>query len=139
MLRSRCVLIGYGIPENSEMQPDIEIYLKECTPEQAGKWLAQVFEQCTEWQPLGQVLRCRCDGIRVAWYGRVAGSWSSLLFDSSRTPWANDLECAQAAYAALGVEVRCAPGGWQEEQGENGADDWLRVDADGVSQVVWRI
>lgn len=120
------------------MQPDIEIYLKDCTREQAWQWLSGVFGQCTEWQQRGQLHRCWCDDIEVTWYNKAVGSWHSLLFDSPATPWADDLECARAAHAALAVEVRCAPGSWQEEQGEEGADDWLRVNADGVSQLVWR-
>lgn len=120
------------------MQPDIEIYLKDCTREQAWQWLSGVFGQCTEWQQRGQLHRCWCDDIEVTWYNKAVGSWHSLLFDSPATPWGSDLECAQAACAALGIEVRCAPGGWQEEQGEQGADDWLKVNAQGVSHIVWR-
>lgn len=120
------------------MQPDIEIYLKDCTREQVQQWLAQVFTECGDWQVRGQVHRCRCDGIALLWYQKAVGSWHSLLFDSASTPWATDLECAQAAHAALGVEVRCAPSGWQEEQGEQVADDWLKVNTEGVTQFVWR-
>lgn len=120
------------------MQTDIEIYLKDCTREQVQQWLAQVFTECGDWQVRGQVHRCRCDGIALLWYQKAVGSWHSLLFDSASTPWATDLECAQAAHAALGVEVRCAPSGWQEEQGEQVADDWLKVDANGTTPIVWR-
>ncbi|NQD95549.1 hypothetical protein HP532_23100, partial [Pseudomonas sp. CrR25] len=43
-----------------------------------------------------------------------------------------------AAFAALGVEVRCAPGGWQEEESDEQADRWLRISADGVEEITWR-
>lgn len=120
------------------MQPDIEIYLKDCTHEEAWQWLGQVFNECSPWQLRGKTYRCSCDGIQVTWYTKAVGSWHSLLFDSPATPWKNDLECAQAANVALDVEVRCAPGGWEEEQGEQVADDWLKVTSEGVSPFVWR-
>lgn len=120
------------------MQPDIEIYLKDSSHEQVHQWLCGLFQQCSDWQAKGRLYRCMCDDIPVVWYNRAVGSWHSLLFDSAQTPWATDLDCAQAAHLALGVEVRCAPGGWQEVHGEAVADDWLQVNAQGVSQIVWR-
>ena len=49
-----------------------------------------------------------------------------------------DLACARAAHAALGVQVRCAPGSWDENQGEEDADRWIRIDSDGESEIIWR-
>ena len=120
------------------MQPDIEIYCKEASLVQLHAWLKSVFEACTEWEKIGQTQRCYCDAVPVILFERAVGSWHCLLFDSPLAPWATDLECAEAACAALGVEVRCAPGGWQEEQGEAVADDWLSVTGEGVKQITWR-
>ena len=42
------------------------------------------------------------------------------------------------AYAALGVQVRCAPGTWVEDESDEEADRWIKVDADGETEIVWR-
>ncbi len=67
------------------------------------------------------------------------GKWHSLLLESDNTPWHDDLECAQAAAVQLKINVRCAPGSWQEADGETDADRWLQVNADGtVETITWR-
>jgi len=45
---------------------------------------------------------------------------------------------SRAAFAALNVEVRCAPGTWVEEEGEESADTWIRISADGEEQITWK-
>lgn len=119
-------------------QPDIEIYLKDVELPAVSAWLEQALGPCTPWQTRGQTSRCIAGGIPVTWLPKAVGRWSSLLLESDRTPWADDLACAQAAFAALGVQVRCAPGSWSEEQGEEDADRWLKVTAEGVSEIQWR-
>ena len=42
------------------------------------------------------------------------------------------------AFAALNVEVRCAPGTWVEEEGEESADRWMRISADGEEEITWK-
>ena len=74
----------------------------------------------------------------MTWLPKAVGKWHSLLLESDRTPWVDDLACARAACAALAVEVRCAPGSWSEAQGEEDADRWLKVTAEGVSEITWR-
>lgn len=120
------------------MQPDIEVYLKDCTPKVFHEWLSQVFDCCEEWTARGQMQICRCDGIAVSWYSKAVGAWHSVVFDSPDTPWVADLDCARAIQEALGIEVRCAPGSWSEAQGEDAADEWLKVDSQGVSSIIWR-
>lgn len=120
------------------MQPDIEIYLKDASPEAVHKWLQEVFTRCSEWQKQGSVVSCQCDGFRVSWYQKAFGSWHSLLFSSANTPWPDDLACARTAFSALNVEIRCAPGGWQEADGEQDADRWIKVSAQGVQEFLWR-
>ena len=44
----------------------------------------------------------------------------------------------QAAFKALNVEVRCAPGTWEEEQGEADADRWIRISEDGQEEITWK-
>ncbi|AEO76354.1 MULTISPECIES: hypothetical protein [Pseudomonas] len=123
-------------------QPDIEIYLKDAEHAAVAAWLEQALGPCGPWQERGQTLKCTARGehgaVRVTWLPKAVGKWHSLFLESDSTPWDDDLACARAAHAALGVEIRCAPGGWEENQGEEDADRWLRVDAGGVEEITWR-
>lgn len=117
-------------------QPDIEIYLKDTDRAAVSAWLSKALNDACVWQHQGRVSRCQCAGIPVLWFERAVGAWHSLLLDSAHTPWADDLQCAQAAAAHLNVTVRCAPGGWHEADGEADADRWLQVNADGQSETI---
>ena len=101
-------------------------------------WLAEALGPCTEWQQKGQTFKCKAGNIPVTWLPKAVGKWNSLYLESDQTPWADDVACARAAHAALGVEVRCAPGGWVEEDGEEDADRWIRISADGEEEITWR-
>lgn len=119
-------------------QPDIEIYLKDTDRAAISQWLTEVLDAPCAWQQQGRVSRCQCADIPVTWFERAVGSWHSLLLESAHTPWADDLQCAQAAAAHLKINVRCAPGGWQEADGEEDADRWLEVSADAsVDTITW--
>jgi len=119
-------------------QPDIEIYLKDADHTAIGEWLNSALGSCTPWQQKGQTYKCTAGDVPVTWLPKAVGKWNSLYLESDSTPWADDLACAQAAYAALNVEVRCAPGGWQEEESDEQADRWMRISADGVEEITWR-
>lgn len=119
-------------------QPDIEIYLKDTDQQAVGHWLESRLGPCSPWQARGQTFQCRAGDIPVIWLPKAVGAWHSLLLESDATPWADDLACAREAWQALGVEIRCAPGGWQEEQGEEDADRWISVGAQGEREIVWR-
>lgn len=120
------------------MQPDVEIYIKDASPEAIQDWLASRFS-CTAWQQRGSLLLSQCDGLPVVLYKQAVGKWHSLLFESAHTPWATDLDCAQEVSAALQVAVRCSVGGWQEVQGEADADCWLEVKEGQVSEIRWAV
>lgn len=119
-------------------QPDIEIYLRDAEHPAIATWLSAAIGPCSPWQQKGQTYKCMAGKIPVTWLPKAVGKWHSLLLESADTPWADDLECARAACAALGVEVRCAPGGWSEEESPEEADRWLRVSSDGVETITWR-
>ncbi len=119
-------------------QPDIEIYLKDADQAAITAWLGQALGPCSDWQQRGQTFKCQAAGIPVTFLPKAVGKWHSLLLESNATPWADDLACARAAFAALSVEVRCSIGGWDEEQGEEDADRWLKVNADGEQEFIWR-
>ncbi|TWR90004.1 hypothetical protein FJD38_10830 [Pseudomonas saxonica] len=121
-------------------QPDIEIYLKEAKSghEHVVEWLSKALGPCTPWVKKGQVWKCTAGGIPVTWMPNAVGKWNSLYLDSDQTPWDDDIACAQAAFKALNVEVRCAPGTWEEEQGEADADRWIRISEDGQEEITWK-
>lgn len=119
-------------------QPDIEIYLRDASQQAVGEWLAQAIGSCSAWQQKGQTFKCSAAGIPVTWLPKAVGKWHCLLLESDATPWDDDLACARAAYQALGVEIRCAPGGWQEEEAVEEADRWIRISNDGEEEIVWR-
>jgi hypothetical protein len=118
-------------------QPDIEIYLRDADHRAIADWLSQAIGPCSAWQSKGQTFKCKAGDIPVTWVPNAAGKWHSLYLESDATPWEDDLSCARAAHAALGVEIRCATGGWQE--GDEVEDDrWIRIAEDGENEIVWR-
>lgn len=119
-------------------QPDIEIYLKDADHTAVSEWLNKAIGPVTQWQQRGQTFKCTAAGIPVTWVPKAVGRWSSLLLESDQTPWADDLSCAKEAFSALGCQIRCAVGGWQEDDAEGDDDLWLKVDAEGVSEITWR-
>ena len=120
-------------------QPDIEIYLKEAvTYKDVEAWLANVLGPCTDWKKKGETWKCTAGDVPVTWMPKAVGKWNSLYLDSDQTPWEDDIACAKAAFAALNIEVRCAPGSWAEEQGEADADRWVRISADGEEEITWK-
>ena len=121
-------------------QPDIENYLKEAKAghEHVVTWLSEALGPCTPWVKKGQVWKCSAGDIPVTWMPNAVGKWNSLYLDSDQTPWEDDIACAKAAFAALNIEVRCAPGSWVEEQGEADADRWVRISEDGEEEITWK-
>lgn len=119
-------------------QPDIEIYLKDAERDAVAQWLGEALGPCSDWQQKGQTFKCRAGDVPVTWLPNAVGKWHSLYLESNTTPWADDLACASAAYAALGVQVRCAPGTWVEDESDEEADRWIKVDADGETEIIWR-
>lgn len=123
-------------------QPDIEIYLKDADQATVGAWLEKALGPCTPWRAQGETFKCEArtahGEIPVTWLPKAVGKWNSLFIDSDASPWDDDVACAKDAQAALDVEVRCAPGSWSEDQGEEDADRWLKVTAAGVEEITWR-
>lgn len=122
------------------MQSDIEIYLPDTDPQAICQWLRTVFGRAPE--PVNssdrnKVLRYRLavDGVIIPLLLVTRGGWTSVWFNSERTPWATDLDCARAAVAHLGGRARCTDGGWQE--GDD-PDRFLEVTINGVETVIWQ-
>lgn len=121
-------------------QPDIEIYLKDSDVDHQAitAWLGSALGSCSGWVQQGQAWKCTAGNVPVTWVPKAVGKWNSLFLESDSTPWADDIACARAAYAALDVEVRCAPGTWVEEEADEEADRWIRISADGEQEITWR-
>jgi len=120
-------------------QPDIEIYLKDADVDHKAitAWLTADIGPCSEWTQKGQTWKCLAGDVPVTWIPKAVGKWNSLCLDSDKTPWEDDIACARAAFAALKVEVRCAPGTWVEEESDAEADQWIRISIDGEEEITW--
>lgn len=123
------------------MQPDIEIYVLSCPTEKIIDWLSTEFQVVTA--PLCKDLTTKLwigyqqQEIEVTILEKAAGKrFTSIWFNSDKTPWATDAECAQHAYQALQHEIRCNFQGWQES-GDQDPDQWWRVNADGAGPFIW--
>ncbi|MFY0664625.1 MAG: hypothetical protein JXQ97_08365 [Natronospirillum sp.] len=120
------------------MQNDIEIYLHKQSPAHIIQWMTDVFGTPPESRGSATKGTVRLNITTAQGIVPVMlvqrGSWYSVWFDSAKTPWATDLECAQSAVAALGARARCSDGGWQE--GDD-PDQFLEVSAEGVTTVIW--
>lgn len=119
-------------------QPDIEIYIKDSKLPEISTWLEQALNCTLTWQEKPQMSRAHGATFSISWFPKAVGSWHCLLLESNQTPWATDLACAQSAALALGCEVRCSPGTWLEEQGEEDADRWIKVKGDSYEEFIWR-
>ncbi len=124
-------------------QPDIEIYLKNTPPEDVLAWLATRFHDTEPVEQHGSSYQLRVyhdhDWIPVLLVCGAAGKpWSSLWFDSPNSPWSSDQDCAREVHAALGAQIRCNGGFW-EEGDEASMDEWWQIAADGSeSTIQWQ-
>lgn len=125
----------------TERHPDIEVYVKNSSPKALFIWLDGVCEsiRMISSQPGNYKLECvfkNGASVPVMIEDNVAGkSWLSIWFNSDRTPWAIDLDCAREISRALQVQTRCVIGGWQE--GDD-PDEWWRVTADSAEKIIWK-
>lgn len=119
--------------------PDIEIYIKNSSVEAICAWLAKRFEQL---EPIGRKgllhqYQARYQGhdFEVLINERAIGkSWIIVWFQSDKTPWSIDLDCAREASTELHTQVRCIASGWQE--GDD-PDEWWRVDKGKEQKIKW--
>ncbi|MBB3191151.1 hypothetical protein [Halomonas cerina] len=117
--------------------PDIEIYLAEGDRDGLNAWLGESLAAPPlaaagkhQWRTRGRI---DGDEVPVLLVTKAADGFASLWFDSPRTPWATDAECAREAAARLGVEVRCSLGGWQPG---DAPDRFLQVLPDGTESTI---
>jgi hypothetical protein len=123
------------------MQTDIEIYVLSCPTEQIIAWLETSFTLVGKSTPssLCSKVTITSDGhdIEVTILEQAAGKrFTSIWFDSDKTPWEDDITCARQVFKALDCEVRCNFQGWEEE-GNQDPDLWWRINHHGEGPFIW--
>jgi hypothetical protein len=123
------------------MQTDIEVYVLSCPTENIIAWLETSFTLVKK-TPHGPL----CAKLTLLWQGneleatileQAAGKrFTSIWFDSDKTPWENDIACAKQVFEALDCEVRCNFQGWEEE-GNQDPDLWWRINHHGEGPFIW--
>lgn len=117
---------------------DIEIYIREPVLKRVLGWIKGVLGPLEE-LPVDKSQK----GVRmyraqeqqppipiVVQTGIEGGPYVGIWFDSDKTPWESDVECAREAFAAFGLPVQCDPGPEYDNQ-----DDFFRID-DAGEQIV---
>lgn len=128
-------------PDEHQRQPDIEIYIKDCSIDNIIDWLNTVFDEVNTLSPLDKAsINVTCisgdNTIPLTIYTSAAGKlYTSLWFKSEHTPWAADIDCAIAIASALDKEVRCATNSWVES--EDSENQWWKVTSEGKTMVNW--
>lgn len=120
--------------------PDLEIYVKNRTPEEIQQWLAQhasVVETQSSKNGIHQIDVTFPGGtVGVMIHEKVAGkAWNSVWFKNNQTPWNRDLDCAHAAASEMATQIRCIASGWQD--GDD-PDEWWKVENGVQEQIQWR-
>lgn len=124
------------------MQTDIEIYTLSCPTERILGWLESI---CTVTDKNNQSKLCtKIIGIfgeheiTITILEQAAGkAFTSIWFDSDKTPWENDAHCAKQAFAYLNCEIRCNLQGW-EEGADQDPDQWWRINTQGEGPFIWK-
>jgi hypothetical protein len=94
-----------------QRQPEIEVYLCDCTEERLVAWLESVVGPLGEpEEPGASIVYSSTIGPVVVTPGIEGGPFVGVWFNTSRTPWTTDLDCARQAARELGCTVRCCPG-----------------------------
>lgn len=118
---------------------DIEIYVETNDLDALTGWLATQLEG---FQTRAQSKKgCKFlfthegkkgEGMIVLNAGRTG--FTSIWLNTRATPWKDDVEFARAAFAALGVTVRCNESAWSK--GDD-PDRWLQIDRKGEHVIQW--
>jgi len=123
------------------MQTDIEIYVQSCPTEKIIAWLEETFT-LVEKSSLSKLcskvmISSNGNDIEVTILKQAAGKhFTSVWFDSDRTPWEDDMACARQAFASLNCEIRCNFQGWEEEANQN-PDQWWCINSQGEGPFIW--
>jgi len=124
--------------------PDIEIYVKELSNDQAYEWLNSVFDGVTA-EKKKKGMPKKAFPFRINWQGtdffamvfeNAVADFTSVWLDCRSLPWQDDTACAIAAAAFFDKNVRVTAGGWEQE---SNPDAWLEITAEGkTAELVWK-
>ncbi len=128
--------------ETQARQPDIEVYIKDISIDAIINWLNEVFDDVATQGALDKsplTLQCKMKSaasMPVTIFTGAAGKlYTSLWFQSDKTPWNTDLDCAIQLVEATGNEVRCSTNSWEEV--EDADNQWWKVTTEGKAIVNW--
>jgi hypothetical protein len=111
-----------------ERQTDVEIYLRDCPPKRIMAWVESVAGALKSTHDEdGRAIYDSSIGVVVITQQIEDQPLTSVWFNTPRTPWASDVECARAAAAALGCVTLCSPG---DEYPDAEEDELLEIDGD---------
>lgn len=124
----------------SQRHPDIEIYIKDRSLERITQWLEQICHPLKQDVKQGQVHHFNgfIEGqeIPIMIHEKASGkAWTSVWFNSDKTPWNKDLDCAEQAARELDTQIRCIASGWTS--GDD-PDEWWRVEQGQVEKINWQ-
>ena len=122
----------------TESAPDIEIYIHKIKLEHVLEWVTSrlhdvksIRQQKKQHHLIGT---WENEPISILVFDRVVDGYTSVWFDSPKSPWKNDIECARDAFESIGHEVRCIVGSWENSQDP---DLWWSISGDTEGNVIW--
>ena len=123
-----------------QRHPDIEIYVKNRSIADIENWLGNCAERLEQTFSQGTIHEYSATigehRVPVMIHEKVAGkAWVSIWFKSENTPWAKDIDCAQAAADAMDTQVRFIASGWSD--GDD-PDEWWKIENGNVEKIQWR-
>lgn len=126
--------------------PDIEIYIKNVEAEQLLSWLNDNFstidikldsKALEGKQSISGELTLEEGHIPIVITPCAAGkAFCSVWFKSAETPWENDEACALSLLEKFDLEIRCATGGWEENEDEAG-EYWNSITRNEKKLIRW--
>jgi len=92
-------------------ESDIEIFVRDCSIERVRAWARTRVGPIGDAQDDGAatIYLTSC-GPMIATPSIENGPFMSVWFNSTRTPWATDVDCARDVARELECTVRCDPG-----------------------------
>ena len=117
-------------------QSEIEIYVNDCPRARLDAWIESLIGPLGEPEIIGDALCYQSAIGPVVVTPKIeGGSFIGVWFNSPRTPWATDLDCARDAAQVLGCTVRCCPGQHYPEVPTWASDQFVEI-VNGVEKVV---
>ena len=124
-----------------QRQPDIEVYIKDISVEEITTWLNTVFDNVEIQGSIDKSsINFHCiTGEHLTpltiYIGAAGKLYTSLWFQSDKTPWGTDIECATQIAETLDKEVRCSTSGWEESDDTD--NQWWKITKEDKAMVTW--